>query len=150
MIKRTLLTIAYFFMHLYVCIEITVFVFIVFPIIIKLLMIGIGAAVVMLAMNYPVILKCVILLLGIILLKKAIDSAKEHETSYEQYYRDRADDIKKPYIGMFMGMTLDAARSEYKTLMKKYHPDNPGGDLEMSKKITSDYEEYKRSMKETV
>jgi hypothetical protein len=61
-------------------------------------MIGIGAAVVMLAMNYPVILKCVILLLGIILLKKAIDSAKEHETSYEQYYRDRADDIKKGIV----------------------------------------------------
>jgi hypothetical protein len=43
----------------------------------------------------------------------------------------------------FEGMTLDDAKREYHRLMKKYHPDNCGGDSDMAKRIAASYEQYR-------
>ena len=42
----------------------------------------------------------------------------------------------------FDGMTLDEAKKEYRKLMKKYHPDNIDGNLEMTQIITEAYSKY--------
>ena len=39
----------------------------------------------------------------------------------------------------FAGMTPDQAKKEYHRLMKQYHPDNLGGDLEMSQLVSEEY-----------
>jgi predicted membrane protein len=43
----------------------------------------------------------------------------------------------------FEGMTMDEAKKEFRRLIKIYHPDNQGGSLEMSQKITSEYEKFR-------
>lgn len=42
----------------------------------------------------------------------------------------------------FAGMTLEDAKREYRRLMKQYHPDNQGGNLEMTKIISEAYREH--------
>ncbi len=44
----------------------------------------------------------------------------------------------------FDGMSLEEAKKEYRNLMKKYHPDNVGGDLEMTQRISAAYSQYCR------
>lgn len=43
----------------------------------------------------------------------------------------------------FAGMTPDQAKKEYHRLMKQYHPDNLGGDLEMSQQISEEYRRFR-------
>jgi predicted membrane protein len=43
----------------------------------------------------------------------------------------------------FEGMSMDEAKKEFHRLIKIYHPDNKGGSLDMSQKITSEYERFR-------
>ncbi|MCR5311167.1 MAG: J domain-containing protein [Lachnospiraceae bacterium] len=47
--------------------------------------------------------------------------------------------IKSKVSAFFAGMTKEQAKREYRRLMKEYHPDNENGDLEMSQKISEEY-----------
>lgn len=40
------------------------------------------------------------------------------------------------------GGRYEEAKKEYRRLMKQYHPDNAGGDLEMFQKISAAYNQY--------
>lgn len=65
----------------------------------------------------------------------------------EDFYRDwsgsRTDraEGRNPF---FEGMNAEQAKKEYRQLMKKYHPDNPEGDLEMSQKVVAAYQRFCR------
>lgn len=45
--------------------------------------------------------------------------------------------------GIFAGLDSISAKKLFRSLVKKYHPDNGHGDNEAMKKIVSDYEAYK-------
>jgi uncharacterized membrane protein len=69
--------------------------------------------------------------------------------SYEKssYERKNSDNTRTTTnttkSSFFEGMTLDEAKKEFRRLIKIYHPDNKGGSLEMSQKITSEYERFR-------
>lgn len=50
------------------------------------------------------------------------------------------------YVGskgaFFEGMSAEMAKKEYRRLMKKYHPDNEGGDMEMAQRVIADYQRF--------
>lgn len=45
-------------------------------------------------------------------------------------------------IPFFEGMTVEMAKKEYRRLMKEYHPDNGGGNLEMAQEISAAYRQF--------
>lgn len=48
---------------------------------------------------------------------------------------------KNPF---FEGMTFEEAKKEYRRLLKKYHPDNVGGDAKKTQEIVAAYDDYCR------
>lgn len=75
-------------------------------------------------------------------------SGKETFTENNDYSEEGADyqqSYKKSYggiEGLFKGMNKENAKRYYRDLMKKYHPDNEGGDLEKCKVINEEYRRY--------
>jgi len=111
----------------------------------KLGIIGLYAGYVLLALYKPVIfvvmlaLLVLIDLLVVIYMTKSMDSdtkgtSSEDSNGYRRYSRQK--------IPFFDGLSLEEAKKEYRRLMKQYHPDNAGGDLEMSQKISAAYNQY--------
>ena len=49
---------------------------------------------------------------------------------------DRLDEF------IFDGLSIEESKKKFKQLMKKYHPDNKGGDAEKAKAINHAYERY--------
>jgi hypothetical protein len=47
-----------------------------------------------------------------------------------------------PIGNIFSGLSVMEAKKLYRKLIRKYHPDNPGGNAEYTKKITTDYMAY--------
>ena len=47
-----------------------------------------------------------------------------------------------PVGNIFNGLSVLEAKKLYRRLIRKYHPDNPGGNAEYTKKITTDYMAY--------
>ena len=47
-----------------------------------------------------------------------------------------------PIGNIFSGLSVVEAKKLYRKLIIKYHPDNPDGNAEMTKKITTDYMAY--------
>jgi hypothetical protein len=43
------------------------------------------------------------------------------------------------FTAFFGGMTKEQAKHEFRRLMKEYHPDNPDGNAEMTRKISEEY-----------
>ena len=69
---------------------------------------------------------------------------KKEDNTYRQN-REEAPFYRNIRRTFFEGMNTDEAKSEYRKLMKHYHPDNPnGGDPEMAKKIAAAYMEYRK------
>ena len=68
---------------------------------------------------------------------KSADEKGNEKNTYEQYKNNRG--CTNPY---FDGMTFEEAKKEYRKLMKKYHPDNIDGSLEMTQKIAEAYSSY--------
>lgn len=97
----------------------------------------------------PILFKVII---GVILLIDVICSAylvknsgkytnedsKQNNSNYE-YKQDTYKTYRNPF---FDGMSLEEAKKEYRKLMKKYHPDNIDGSLEMTQKITEAYSKF--------
>ena len=74
--------------------------------------------------------------------KDAVDSKVNdllHNVSIQQ-----TDDIGMFY---FFGKNPEDAKKEYRALLKKYHPDNPGGSEEKTTRITEAYEYYQLDQK---
>lgn len=87
--------------------------------------------------------------LGIILLLDTIFSLNmvrysedfDFERKSGTYERESAH-RETAHSSFFEGMSIEDAKKEYRKLMKQYHPDNEGGDLEMSQKISEDYRRF--------
>lgn len=43
--------------------------------------------------------------------------------------------------------TLEELRKQYKELLKRYHPDNPGGSTKITKEINSEYDQLFKMLK---
>ncbi len=103
------------------------------------------AGIVFLAAWKPVI---VLAFAGLIIAAELIIAAFVYQVLKEEWdkwlnndYRRRssAGGKSRSDIPFFEGMTPLEAKNEFRRLMKLYHPDNPGGDLEMSKKVVVAY-----------
>ena len=96
---------------------------------------------------FPIVFKIVLvgmslldLILAISMIKNknmSSDEAGNEKKTYEQYQNNRG--YKNPF---FDGMSFEEAKKEYRKLMKKYHPDNIDGSLEMTQKIAEAYSNY--------
>lgn len=90
------------------------------------------------------ILVALILLIDIIfsvlMMKSGNDSSDENSnrSNYENAYKSYKT-YKNPF---FEGMSFEEAKKEYRKLMKKYHPDNIDGSLEMTQKVAEAYSNY--------
>ena len=49
---------------------------------------------------------------------------------------------RRAFGNIFDGLSFADAKTLYRKLIRKYHPDNPDGSVEYTKKITTDYEAY--------
>ena len=87
-----------------------------------------------------IIIAIVDLLFASIMVKNANSSSRENE--YENYNSDNSATYRKTTIPFFEGMSVDEAKKEYRKLMKCYHPDNVGGSLEMTQRISEAYSKY--------
>lgn len=87
-----------------------------------------------------IIIAIVDLLFASIMVKNANTSSRENE--YENYNSDNSATYRKTTIPFFEGMSADEAKKEYRELMKCYHPDNVGGSLEMTQRISEAYSKY--------
>lgn len=68
------------------------------------------------------------------------DQAKEEkEGNKEKYKKDTNFDTTG---SLFTGMSKEAAKKKYRELIKKYHPDNKGGDQEICKRINTEYRRF--------
>ena len=89
------------------------------------------------------------ILAGVILfvtvLMHILVAKKEKFSSNDEYSGERKTTYSRD--GIFSGLTLEEAKKKYRSLMKQYHPDNMGGDLEKSKEISLAYHEFVCSYK---
>ena len=51
---------------------------------------------------------------------------------------------------LFYGLSERDAKTKYRNLMKQYHPDNQGGNLEAAKRINREYELYQSEMQQRI
>ncbi len=65
-------------------------------------------------------------------------NGRDDEKYYRRYHNDELDQDC-----FFAGMTMEEAKREYRRLMKQYHPDNEGGSLEVTQKISTAYSQYR-------
>lgn len=65
---------------------------------------------------------------------------KHHDAAYEENGQKSICDTGK--IPFFDGMTAEKAKKEYRRLMRKYHPDNSGGDVEMTQQVIAAYQRF--------
>ena len=84
------------------------------------------------------------------------EQEEEDSIDQESAYENTSGDSYRTYNGyweyfarkkdiFFAGMSKTEAKKEYRRLMKQYHPDNAGGDTEMTKRISEAYNEYKEA-----
>jgi len=123
------------------------YIFIGHSIIGKILIIGMYLGAITSAIYNPIVLKIMVGIAFLIDIWLAFgmlkcdtnDKSNEKENSSNESKYGSSEECKNPF---FDGMTLSEAKKEYRKLMKKYHPDNMGGSLEMTQKITESYSNY--------
>lgn len=93
------------------------------------------------AFNILVALALLIDIIFSVLMMKSGNNArdeKDNGSNYENTYKTH-----KTYTNPFFeGMSFEEAKKEYRKLMKKYHPDNIDGSLEMTQKVAEAYSNY--------
>jgi len=67
------------------------------------------------------------------------DNCNNNESSNSNDYKRTNKTTRNPF---FDGMTFEEAKKEYRNLMKRYHPDNKDGSLEMTQKIAEAYSNF--------
>ncbi len=107
---------------------------------IKIALLGSFICLIVLGIFNPTIFLILISIIGSIVFLFAVYLVKGNvgDTSNKYEY----DNAKESKFLFFDGMTYAEAKKEYRRLMKKYHPDNENGDLEMSQKISTEYDQY--------
>gem|GEM_PF-2686897 len=71
------------------------------------------------------------------------DDESFHHSDEGSYYNSRRGQTGGAAIPFFDGMTREAAKEEYRRLMKQYHPDNGQcGNLAMAQEIATAYSSY--------
>ena len=106
---------------------------------------GIVASFIYKPMIFKVIMIIILLLVAILsisLMYKSGNATNDGNDSNNTNY-DNAYSSYKPYKNPFFdGMNFEEAKKEYRKLMKKYHPDNIDGSLEMTQKVAEAYSNY--------
>lgn len=80
------------------------------------------------------------IIFSVLMMKSGNNSRDENDngSNYENTYKTH-----KTYTNPFFeGMSFEEAKKEYRKLMKKYHPDNIDGSLEMTQKVAEAYSNY--------
>ena len=94
----------------------------------------------------PIVFKILMMLMVIADLFFATSMVKSwNETSSKEAYEESNTSTqyeRYTTIPFFDGMTVEEAKKEYRKLMKCYHPDNVGGSLEMTQRISEAYSKY--------
>lgn len=144
-VKGIIKTLFYFV----ICLILTVFesikyVFVGSSLIGKIVVVGGYSTVISLSIFKPRVLLILIVIILVVEFVVAINISKSEESrnTNQSSNKNYNDNVKKK-IPFFDGMPLDEAKCEYRKLMKLYHPDNAGGDVEMSQKISAAFSEYK-------
>ncbi len=107
----------------------------------KAVLVGLYGGIVSLGIFKPNVL---VIVLGVVILVDALFSAymvchsDSESTEQSRNYAESA----KTQGEFFDGMNLEDAKKEYRKLMKQYHPDNNGGDLEMAQIISEAYRQF--------
>ena len=107
----------------------------------KMAILGIYAGLIASLIYNPMIFMIVagiIVMVDILLSISMINNKGEKDNKSFDNYKS----YKKSANPLFDGMSLEEAKKEYRQLMKKYHPDNINGNLEMSQKIVKAYGDY--------
>ena len=141
-IKNTLYFIIYMILGIYMAVSESIkYVFRGSYLVGKATLVGLYIGVISLGIFKP---NALIIVLGIVVFLDALFSAymvhNSDGASTEQ--RGNSAEPTKTQRGFFDGMNLEDAKKEYRKLMKQYHPDNNGGDLEMAQIISEAYRQF--------
>jgi hypothetical protein len=107
----------------------------------KVVLVGLYSGVISIGVFEP---NALLIVLGIVILIDALFAAYMvlHSDSASTKQKGNSAETKKTQGGFFDGMNLEDAKKEYRKLMKQYHPDNNGGDLEMAQIISEAYRQF--------
>ncbi len=75
-------------------------------------------------------------------------NAETHNAEWNTGNDHERPDCKEENLNIFTGMSPEKAKKKYHVLAKRYHPDNEDGNLEISKIISNEYDQYKNGHKE--
>ena len=118
----------------------------------------VGLVIATLAIYIPKILLATVIVLAVVIVgfiiyvcvkegKPDCESKQENAGSNTENNTNRNTNTEQSFARksyrFFAGMTPDQAKKEYHRLMKQYHPDNLGGDLEMSQQISEEYRRFR-------
>ena len=148
MVRKILYTIAFSLTYLFVGITLIFDIFLIAPLLFKLIMLGCIAGIVYFFAHHMMALYIFVLLIAILCIRKALKDIKDGyvDPKDDEWYWEQSQRVDTTYSGStYSGMTIDMARKKYRSLMKQYHPDNPGGSEEKSKEITAEFEQFKKA-----
>ncbi len=81
-------------------------------------------------------------------LKKSWETLDKVDSKiHDIFHNVPTDDTEDLTLYYFFGKSPEEAKKEYRELLKKYHPDNPGGSVEKTTRITEAYEYYQLDRK---